>query len=121
MIAKSTLPPKQRYVANWLKRRGYTLMSRRPDGFVEWWAEPAPDFSAYGYNSKVVVTVDGDSSQYSATFRPSNDIDVHVTIYLRDLGKKNVQLRLREFEDMARACRMNLPRKEPPYDRKPFP
>ncbi len=85
------LTPKKRWVANWLKRRGYRLRNTAAGGATEWWTRGH-------FTSGITVTVSNAELQYEAVFRPVGDSDIHVRIYLRDLGTKAAQYRLMEFE-----------------------
>ncbi len=113
MLGAIRLDPKRRYVANWLKRRGYVLQNwSEADGGIEWW-ELLTDDRRHS-ESNVCVTVTNFSPLYEAVFRPEEDSDVHVRIYLRDLGTKAAQHRLMEFEAIQKRLGRSLSRMKPP-------
>lgn len=94
-----------RWVANWLKRRGYKLT--HATGCCEYWSLPSLHRGLLAEACALTVLVDSDRSSYTATFRPLAEPDIHVTRYLI-LGRKEGRDKLIEFETVAQRCRVSL-------------
>lgn len=81
------LSTKQRWVCNWLKRRGYKLYNSHED--FEWWAlEIDP----------CALIVEIGPRGHSAKFRPLRQASIHVTRYFRPLNTEAGRNELRDFE-----------------------
>lgn len=87
------LDTRKRWVANWLKRRGYVMTNRAASGGIEWWTRGDPNYG-------ITVELSNDDMQYKAFYRLHATPDVHVTVYLRDLGTKETRDRFEVFERM---------------------